>query len=201
MMKIFSNIMMGRKYRGGWTKAEAVAHFGYGVARELHIAPRFFYRLYRQFVEHTFNKKWLKRKGNESYFDFHGAILPDVSNDRDKYQGLFSIFEEVFLVSCYHNDNYSKVLLDRLELFKFEGAYGYTDGHFDVTVKKGDIVVDAGAWIGDFSAYSASKGAIAYAFEPAKDTFQWLSKMAMLNNVTGGGGNLPYPKRLKQYRL
>jgi tRNA G37 N-methylase Trm5 len=68
-----------------------------------------------------------------------------------------------------------------------EGPYGYTDGDFDVTVKKRDVVIDAGAWIGDFSAYAASKGAITYAFEPANDTFQWLCKTRELNNVNGGG--------------
>jgi FkbM family methyltransferase len=64
-----------------------------------------------------------------------------------------------------------------------EGPYGYTDGAFDVTVKSGDVVIDAGAWIGDFSAYAVSKGAVAYAFEPTKNTFDWLCKAAELNGA------------------
>jgi FkbM family methyltransferase len=35
---------------------------------------------------------------------------------------------------------------------------------------------------GDFSAYAASKDAIAYAFEPVEDTFQLLCETAILNN-------------------
>ncbi|MDR1897680.1 MAG: FkbM family methyltransferase, partial [Prevotellaceae bacterium] len=57
---------------------------------------------------------------------------------------------------------------------------------FDVTVKKDDIVIDAGAWIGDFSAYVASKGAMAYAFEPVNDTFHLLCKTASLNSIDTG---------------
>jgi FkbM family methyltransferase len=57
----------------------------------------------------------------------------------------------------------------------------------DVTIKPGDVVIDAGAWIGDFSAYAVTKGAVAYAFEPVQATFQLLSKTAELN------GNKIYP--------
>jgi hypothetical protein len=39
-----------------------------------------------------------------------------------------------------------------------EGPYGYRDGEFDVTVKRGDIVIDAGAWIGDFAALALVTG-------------------------------------------
>jgi FkbM family methyltransferase len=63
-----------------------------------------------------------------------------------------------------------------------EGPYGYTDGNFDVTVNEDDIVVDAGAWIGDFSAYVASKKGICYAFEPVKKSYEILRKTAILNN-------------------
>jgi FkbM family methyltransferase len=50
-----------------------------------------------------------------------------------------------------------------------------------VTVKAGDVVIDAGAWIGDFSAYAASKGACVYAFEPVTETYNILIKTAELN--------------------
>jgi FkbM family methyltransferase len=64
-----------------------------------------------------------------------------------------------------------------------EGPYGYVDGSFDVTVKKGDTVIDAGAWIGDFSAYAVSKGAVCYAFEPTEESFGILCDTAKLNNT------------------
>jgi uridine phosphorylase len=71
-----------------------------------------------------------------------------------------------------------------------EGPYGYTDGLFDVSVKSGDVVIDAGAWIGDFSAYSYWKGATCYAFEPMQVTYSLLEKTKdlnyRLNKINGG---------------
>jgi FkbM family methyltransferase len=179
-MKLYQNTMFGLRYRR-WTRSEAIAYFIKGVARELKIAPNFFLKQYEKIAVRTFNKKWLKYNGKDAYFDFNGAKLPDVSNDHDKYSGLHLMGEDTFLIFCYHNDNYSKSLVDLLDPFMLDGPYGYTDDTFDVTVKKDDIVIDAGAWIGDFSAYVASKGAICYAFEPTNETFQWLCKTAMLN--------------------
>jgi FkbM family methyltransferase len=63
-----------------------------------------------------------------------------------------------------------------------EGPYGYTDLPFDVTVKEGDVVIDAGAWIGDFSAYVAGKNALCYAFEPVSKSYEILCETAALNN-------------------
>jgi FkbM family methyltransferase len=48
-------------------------------------------------------------------------------------------------------------------------------------VEEGDIVIDAGSWIGDFAAYASVKGAVVYAFEPTDSTFQYLLKTAELN--------------------
>jgi FkbM family methyltransferase len=63
-----------------------------------------------------------------------------------------------------------------------EGPYCYKDGEFDVTVKEGDIVIDAGASFGEFCAYAAFKGAVSYAFEPVGDRYKQLCKTAELNN-------------------
>jgi FkbM family methyltransferase len=86
------------------------------------------------------------------------------------------------LVPCIYNDNYEKNIVDILDAQTGEGPYGYKDGDFDVTVKNGDVVVDCGAWIGDFSAYAASKGAKVYAFEPVRSIFQILQETAKLND-------------------
>lgn len=130
-------------------------------------------------------KKRLRRfrvnKDGGAYFDFNGGKLPDVTMDEDKFRLLSYIFEDVFLVSCYHKENYEKNFVESIDSVMGEGPYGYKDGNFDVTVHEGDIVIDAGAWIGDFSAYAASKGAFSYAFEPTKETFSWLKKTSELN--------------------
>ncbi len=43
------------------------------------------------------------------------------------------------------------------------------------------MVLDIGAWIGDFSAQAAAKGAIVYAFEPTPETFALLKQTVELN--------------------
>lgn len=59
-----------------------------------------------------------------------------------------------------------------------EGPYLYKN----VQINKGDIVIDAGANIGLFSALALSLGAIVYAFEPVKSTREkYLAKTAQLN--------------------
>jgi FkbM family methyltransferase len=54
--------------------------------------------------------------------------------------------------------------------------------HDDFGIKKGDIVIDAGAHMGDFAAYACYKGASkVYAFEPAPETYKVLIRTAELN--------------------
>jgi FkbM family methyltransferase len=111
------------------------------------------------------------------------------------------IFEDVFLFPCYYHDNYDKQLVQRLDLHMLEGPYGYTDGLFNVTIEKNDVVIDAGAWIGDFSAYAASKGATAFAFEPIKEIYDLLCETKMLNNVNEKGQIYPVQKGLGDHEF
>jgi FkbM family methyltransferase len=136
-----------------------------------------------------FIKIWLeKASGAEAVFNFNGALLP-------KSEGISLVpemFADTFLFPMFCADNYGKDLVEMIERDMPEGPYGYTDGGFDVSVKKGDVVIDAGAYIGDFSAYAAAKGAVCYAFEPTETTFQLLRKTAELN----GGKIIPVQKGL-----
>jgi FkbM family methyltransferase len=190
-MKLYQNTINGIRYRG-WTRSETITYFIKGVARELKIFPSFFQSIYDHLAIKALKKKWLK----ESCFDFNGIKLPDISNSNEKLRTLKLVFDDVFLFPCLYSDNYDKNLVNYLDRFMAEGPYGYTDGTFDVTVKAGDVVIDAGAWIGDFSAYAASKGATAYAFEPVEETFQWLCKTKELNNANNGGQIYPVRKGL-----
>ncbi|MCL2218286.1 MAG: FkbM family methyltransferase [Chitinispirillia bacterium] len=131
-----------------------------------------------------FMDKYLRDDGRGgSYFDFGGALLPDV--EEADLGALMDVFSDIFQIPLFHGDNYGRTLVDILDLYMPEGPYGYTDGDFDVTVKEGDTVIDAGAWIGGFSAYAANKGAEVYAFEPASATFALLEKTVMLNRPRG----------------
>jgi FkbM family methyltransferase len=189
-MKLYQNTIAGLRYEH-WTWLEAIAYFIKGVARELKIAPSFFLERYERIALKTLKKKWLRQNGPESYFDFNGIKLPGLSNDPEKLSTLISIFDDVFLFPLFFNDNHDKSIVDFMDQYMSEGPYGYTNGGFDVTVKQDDIVIDAGAWIGDFSAYAASKGATVYAFEPVKEIYQLLCETVLLNKVDVGGGICP----------
>jgi hypothetical protein len=132
-----------------------------------------------------FREIWLENDANgNKYFNFNGAFMPYYKNVEE----MRYVFLDTFLFHVLLNDNYSSELVKRLEEYMPEGPYGCVMDDFDVTVKPRDVVIDAGAWIGDFSAYAAAKGAVSYAFEPTAGTFNMLQKTAELNR--GGGGDL-----------
>jgi FkbM family methyltransferase len=128
----------------------------------------------------AFTNIWLEKStGGETLFNFNGAFIPYLKDDAFDLSGLFI---DTFLFYVLLNDDYDKKLVEFFEISMPEGPYGYTDGVFDVSVKPGDTVIDAGSLIGDFAAYAAACGADAYAFEPAEASFKLLKKTAELND-------------------
>jgi len=128
------------------------------------------------------SRYFLKNKENgESYFEIAGAKIPDIRNYPDKFRAFIIVFAEVYIFPCYLNDNYNKSIVEVLDIYTNGGPYGYKDGDFDVSIKKGDVVIDAGSWIGDFAAYASTKEAITYAFEPVNSNYELLQKTAELN--------------------
>lgn len=141
---------------------------------------------------HRFIEKWqIKERGN---FNFNGAILPDITKNTEMTAVLKECFMDTFVISCYFGDNYDKKIVEYVDKHTREGAYGYTDSitGFDVTIKDNSVVIDAGAWIGDFAAYAASKGATVYAFEPSPSILPILHETSSLNNHK----IIPVPKGL-----
>lgn len=67
-----------------------------------------------------------------------------------------------------------------------EGSYE----QFGVNINPKDIVIDAGANIGMFSAYAASKGAQVYAFEPMLGPLKYLHKTKTINEALSGNINI-----------
>jgi FkbM family methyltransferase len=143
-----------------------------------------------------FPKIWLEGGGGGGGFNFNGAKLPYDEEASAAWQpkmyDLSILFVDTFLFHVLFNDNYDKDIVALFENNMHEGPYGYTDGAFDVSVKAGDTVIDAGSFIGDFAAYAAARGAVAYAFEPTDATFEFLKKTAELN----GGKIFPVKKGL-----
>jgi len=146
------------------------------------------------FCSLDFLKIWLGcNEKAEKYFEFGRTKLPDISHDVAQMKILLGVFPDTFLFPCLLNDNYDKALVEQFDPLMLEGPYGYTDIGFDVTIKKNDIVIDAGAWIGDFSAYAAtSKGAKVYAFEPVNILYETLLKTVLINS----GKIIPVKKAL-----
>jgi len=125
----------------------------------------------------AFRKKWVK----ERIINIKGAKMPNILYDRGLAAEFLMCFEDTFTILVFYDDNYDKNIIEKVDKHLKEGPYGYKDGDFDVTVKQGDIVIDVGAWIGDFSAYAALKNAISYSFEPVKSNFELLKQTALLN--------------------
>ena len=130
-------------------------------------------------IKHKKEYEALKRvwlKGD--VWDFNGIKLP---YDEGIAMEFLGCFKDSLYVFCYFNDNYDRSIVDLN--FSYEGTYGYkmSDPPFEVMVKKGDVVIDAGAWIGDFSAYASIKGATCYAFEPNRRILPLLRTTRQLN--------------------
>lgn len=116
----------------------------------------------------------------KSHWDFNGVLLPLVEEKMSS--NLYSVYLDTLFVYCVYNENYSSELYDKLESVLPEGPYSYIEDKFKVTVESGDVVIDAGAWIGDFSAYASLKGATVYAFEPAIENQLYLQKTKKLGS-------------------
>ena len=91
------------------------------------------------------------------------------------------IDEDILSSYLYLNDDYSEKTFDIWDSILPEGFYGLVSDKVNVTVKSGDIVIDAGSCCGTFSAYASVKGAVSYAFEPVAENFSYLEQTAKLN--------------------
>jgi len=113
-------------------------------------------------------------------FDFKGVFLPDVRFGPSKLlmAGLSYQYNDLFKIHCEYAGDYSYTLVDPLDLRYSEGPYFYVGPNGEnIILKSGDVVIDAGAWIGDFSALAAhlvGETGKVYAFEPSRQIAEWL---------------------------
>ncbi|GHT01860.1 hypothetical protein AGMMS50276_30850 [Synergistales bacterium] len=110
---------------------------------------------------------------------FKDAMLPYLSPYENP--ALPPVLKDTFLVYMEYDDCYDESKIDVLFDALPEGPYGLRNGAVDVTVKPGDVVIDAGSWIGDFAAYASAKGATVYAFEPDDTNYEFLLSTADFN--------------------
>jgi FkbM family methyltransferase len=113
------------------------------------------------------------------YMKLNKVKMPDIRWFVAWYGWPQVYFDSIF-IHHFLEDDYSLENRNILENLKTEGAYCTEK----CMVKKGDIVIDAGSYIGDWAATASVMGGKVYAFEPC-DTFKpILNDTAMLNNFT-----------------
>ena len=134
-----------------------------------------------KFYRNTIIKKFRALYREEGkYYRFRDIKLPLLDDEMELE--LTGIYEDTFWSYLNRNNQYDEKIYDYCDKFINEGLYGLVNDKVNVTVKPGDIVIDAGSWIGDFAAYaSVAGGGAIYAFEPADKTFALLQKTAELN--------------------
>ncbi|MDR1740348.1 MAG: FkbM family methyltransferase [Synergistaceae bacterium] len=117
--------------------------------------------------------------GCHKFKDVRLPVLPP-SDDGTIFMGVYT---DTLSIYMERGDRYDEAEIQ--EMFDDahgDGPYGLCNAEVDVTVQPGDVVIDAGSWIGDFAAYASAKGASAvYAFEPSDETFKYLLETARLN--------------------
>lgn len=92
-------------------------------------------------------------------------------------------FADIFIASGY----LKKLILDKektiacevLSLLSVEGSYE----NEDVQIKKGDVIIDAGANMGIFSLYASDRANKIYAFEPQRKVLNILNHNIALNDM------------------
>lgn len=117
----------------------------------------------------------------EKFIKIKSIRFPDIRWFGDHgYQ--WRCFPAIYVDSMmlYHlfDSDYSERNAMIIEDWKCEGPYEFED----VRVEMGDFVIDAGAYIGDWSAVAAAEGGKVYAFEPTPFSFNILKENAFNNH-------------------
>ena len=127
------------------------------------------------FFSVTIYEKSLEPFKHEGIIDLKGIKLP-VPPDRITAAEYFNMLPDNILTYLF-GDIEEKLFCSLMDM-TMEGPYEYKA----VQLEKDDIVIDAGASIGAFSALASAKGCRAYSFEPIGGVIdKYLSKTAEMN--------------------
>ncbi|MBQ7168905.1 MAG: FkbM family methyltransferase [Synergistaceae bacterium] len=133
---------------------------------------------------HTARMRKMFWHEEDGTYHIKDARLPPLSDEYEKLL-MCAIFDDSFGEYFYFDDKHDEATVNLCDEVFDETPYCLVDSKVNVTVEAGDIVIDAGAWIGDFAAYASAKGAAVYAFEPAERNFAILQRTAEVNkNIT-----------------
>jgi len=125
------------------------------------------YFLGNKFAINRFYNYLRKNYGEKSYFNFGGILFPEAKSFQVKGDLILTWLDFMY---PYLSNDYND--------FLDEGPYLYKN----TQITKGDVVIDAGANLGLFSALASFLGGLVYAFEPVKEIREeYLKKTAELN--------------------
>jgi len=112
-----------------------------------------------------------KEYSEGDHFNFNGIKLPKIEREAERESFIGNVLDIVY--SSTKNG---------YQINSGDGSYE----RGKVKIEPGDVVIDAGANIGAFSALASVRGAIVYAFEPIEEIKnEYLDKTAALNpNIT-----------------
>lgn len=147
-------------------------------------------KLYENARRKRFRKMFFNKE--ENCFKIKDAKIPFLDNNNEKYFPF--IFDETMTSYYYFGDCYDEITYNKCDEFLGDGLYGFVNDKVNVTIEPGDVVIDAGSWIGDFAAYASAKvgkSGTVFAFEPTDETFKTLKQTAKLN-----GSIIPVKKGL-----
>jgi len=111
----------------------------------------------------------IERAYNGSYFDIRGIKIAAPA-DSLMAKGMTEVVLDSF-------GNYLGYTNEEVEDLGGEGIYILPDRELG----REDVVIDAGAYVGDFSAYASTMGAKVYAFEPDEGMYKILKQTVELN--------------------
>jgi len=175
-MKALKDTMIGFCYKR-WSFIQTVFYLFFRIEQEF-FATHFFERKYVNYIYNRY--KNVDDKGFE-FLKINDIKISALTMYSDKLT-FACILPDTFFSYLYCNDSHEKDVFLKIDKFLPEGLYGYKDEMIDVTVKPNDVVIDVGAWAGDFSAYCAYKNATVYAFEPSDNSYGLLETTAILND-------------------
>ena len=178
--------------------------------RELKLNERYIYRILS--AQHVCRVKWYDPKSNpleEAAAEYWNTItnngtmkLGDIDfPDIRWFSGWYSwpdIYFDSMILHTMFDDDYCLENRQMIESVGGEGPY-MTEKCY---IKPGDVVIDAGAYIGDFSAVASKMGGIVYAFEPSSQCLNILNDVAARNNfcvVNKALGNVNKTEKLNIY--
>ncbi len=126
-----------------------------------------------------------KSLSSNGIINFGRVKMPDVGWNTG---GWVTLYSQMFLIHQFLDDNYSKENIKIIEEMGIEGPPFYEN----VVIKPGEVAIDAGAYIGEWSALVSVMGGTAYAFEPSPRYHELLNATARMNGfvvVPYGVGN------------